>query len=218
MKPQITVTIGVLIFITAVVAGTLTSQKDTDEPLTVNTVNQSQTSNTNIGIPQTYGQAIVFTGKVIPFTSAFQEPDTTGWKSYTVFERDVAVDPKFTACYWDILGSDWYFVIGACEENQDAPSLRIADITEKVNSGDPNLRFKYAKDVEVPLEHQFQSDEIRGTVNGHNVWCYDDSQARYCEIRRSDGKVYFANGGYFHEAGKSDQESFKSLVLAFTRK
>lgn len=217
MKPHITVTIGVLIFISAVVAGILTSKKDTEAPLTVNTVSQSQGSNNNIGIPQTYGPAIVFTGKVIPFSSAFQQPDISGWKSYTVFERDVLVDNKFTACYWDILGPDWYFVIGACEGNQDAPSLSIADITEKINSTDPNLKYKYAKDVEVPVEHQFQSDEIRGTVNGHNVWCYDDAQARYCEIRRSDGKIYFVNGGYFHEAGKADQESFKSLVLSFTR-
>lgn len=214
MKPHITVIIGVLMIITAVVASIFTTKKDTETSLTVN---QSQAPNNNIGIPQTFGPAIVFSGKTIPFTTVFQSPNTTGWKSHKVFETNVLVDSKFTSCYWDLLGPEWYFIISPCGENQDANSLSISDITNKVQLNDSDLKYIYAKDVEVPIEHQFRSDEIRGEVNGHKVWCYDDTQARYCEIRRSDGKIYLATGGYYHEAGVADQESFKSLVLAFTK-
>lgn len=217
MKPHIIIPIGIILFTIAVVGGVLSSKNDNNNNLTKNVTNQLVVPNANIGIPQTYGKAIVFTGKVIPFTDVFQPPNTTGWKSHKIFGTDVLVDPNFTSCYWDLLGPQWYFVKSPCEENQDANSLSVSDITKKVQTNDPDLKIKYAKDVEVPIEHQFRSDEVRGTVNGNAVWCYDDIQARYCEIRRSDGKVYFATGGYYHEAGPADQESFKSVVLALTK-
>lgn len=205
---------AILLVSAAILGGILTTM---NEPRAVQTTNQVQnvnsTANQNIGIPQTYGPAIVFTGKVVPFTSAFQQPDTTGWKSFDLRGQAIPYNAKFTECFTDFRGEMWYLLPGPCQGNQDPPAVSVQDITKKVEAEDPDLLYTYTKDTQIPIEHQFRSDEIRGTINGNSVWCYDDIQARYCEIRRSDGTIYFAVGGYFHEAGQIDQETFTSIIL-----